>query len=129
MNGNRITDLKGPTDASDAMTKRWVKGRFKEVQKHTVTLNFECVQDITRMERKYDTMIKGFEKKLEDKASKAECVNTNGGKIFTDIDMQKHHIKNPPLPKDEDDPVSKIAFTILENKFDSIRTIIQREHP
>ena len=106
MNDHRITSLGLPRDGTDAVTKRWVNQQLKDGIKDIDELQDE----IAGMKRTYDTTINGLEKKTrrleQEKVDKADCLPSAGGAMRGDIDMQKHHIHNLPLPKEDGEPVT-----------------------
>ena len=135
MNDNRITSLGLPRDSSDAVTKRWVNQQMKDGMKDLEELDSEMKQlqmTIKRMQRKYEASIKDLTKKLmiveDGKVDKSECVSTNGGLMTTDLDMQKYHVLNLPLPRADNEPITKALYDRLQQDLDALRVFVELKH-
>ena len=135
MNDNRITSLGLPRDSSDAVTKRWVNQQMKDGMKDLEELDSEMKQmqmAIKRMQREYEASIKDLTKKLmiveDGKVDKSECVSTNGGLMTTDLDMQKYHVLNLPLPRTDNEPITKALYDRLQQDLDALRVFVELKH-
>ena len=135
MNDNRITSLGLPRDSSDAVTKRWVNQQMKDGMKDLEELDSEMKQmqmAIKRMQREYEASIKDLTKKLmiveDGKVDKSECVSTNGGLMTTDLDMQKYHVLNLPLPRADNEPITKALYDRLQQDLDALRVFVELKH-
>ena len=135
MNDNRITSLGLPRDSSDAVTKRWVNQQMKDGMKDLEELDSEMKQmqmAIKRMQREYEASIKDLTKKLmiveDGKVDKSECVSTNGGLMTTDLDMQKYHVLNLPLPRADNEPITKALYDRLQQDLDALRVFVELNH-
>ena len=135
MNDNRITSLGLPRDSSDAVTKRWVNQQMKDGMKDLEELDSEMKQmqmAIKRMQREYEASIKDLTKKLmiveDGKVDKSECVSTNGGLMTTDLDMQKYHVLNLPLPQTDNEPITKALYDRLQQDLDALRVFVELNH-
>ena len=135
MNDNRITSLGLPRDSSDAVTKRWVNQQMKDGMKDLEELDSEMKQmqmAIKRMQREYEASIKDLTKKLmiveDGKVDKSECVSTNGGLMTTDLDMQKYHVLNLPLPMTDNEPITKALYDRLQQDLDALRVFVELKH-
>ena len=135
MNDNRITSLGLPRDSSDAVTKRWVNQQMKDGMKDLEELDSEMKQmqmAIKRMQREYEASIKDLTKKLmiveDGKVDKSECVSTNGGLMTTDLDMQKYHVLNLPLPRTDNEPITKALYDRLLQDLDALRIFVELKH-
>ena len=135
MNDNRITSLGLPRDSSDAVTKRWVNQQMKDGMKDLEELDSEMKQlqmTIKRMQREYEASIKDLTKKMmiveDGKVDKSECVSTNGGLMTTDLDMQKYHVLNLPLPRTDNEPITKALYDRLQQDLDALRVFVELKH-
>ena len=135
MNDNRITSLGLPRDSSDAVTKRWVNQQMKDGMKDLEELDSEMKQmqmAIKRMQREYEASIKDLTKKLmiveDGKVDKSECVSTNGGLMTTDLNMQKYHVLNLPLPRADNEPITKALYDRLQQDLDALRVFVELKH-
>ena len=135
MNDNRITSLGLPRDSSDAVTKRWVNQQMKDGMKDLEELDSEMKQlqmTIKRMQREYVASIKDLTKKMmiveDGKVDKSECVSTNGGLMTTDLDMQKYHVLNLPLPQTDNEPITKALYDRLQQDLDALRVFVELKH-
>ncbi|VDI33806.1 Hypothetical predicted protein [Mytilus galloprovincialis] len=135
MNDNRITSLGHPKDSSDAVTKRWVTQQLKDGMKDLDELESVCKQiqmTIKRLKRDFESSSKELTKKLmaveNGKVDKSECVSTNGGKMKTDLDMQKFHVLNLPLPQTDNEPITKAVYDRLQSDLDVLRIFVELKH-
>ena len=135
MNDNRITSLGAPKASADAATKRWVNQQLKDGMKDLEELDSEMKQmqmAIKRMQREYEASIKDLTKKLmtveDGKVDKSECVSTNGGLMTTDLDMQKYHVLNLPLPRADNEPITKALYDRLQQDLDALRVFVELKH-
>ena len=107
------------------MTKQYL---HKQLRKNDPTDTMEVV--VQGMEKDFQTVRDGMNgvklnakkedglEKVNEKLNrtKTECVSTNSGKVNVDLDMQMHHLRNLPLPKEDGEPVRKISFSKLEKR-------------
>ena len=147
MNRYRIVNLDDPKDSCDAVTKQYLHKQLREndltdtmkVVVQRMERDFQALRDemggVKLQAKKVDALEKTIEKLNMTKVDRTECVSTNGGKVNVDLDMQKHHLRNLPLPREDGEPVSKISFSILEDEIakikesiDALRTYVQLKH-
>ena len=84
---------------------------------------------IKRLETDFESSSKELAQKLmaveNGKVDKTECVSTNGGKIKTDLDMQKFDVLNLPLPRTDNEPITKTLYDRLQTDLDALRIIVE----
>ena len=104
--------------------------------------DFQALRDAIRglklNAKKVDDLEKVVEKLNRTKVDRTECFSTNGGKVnayLDHVDMQKHHLRNLPLSKEDGEPVSKISFSKrkeeiakVKESIDALRKYVQLKH-